>query len=207
MQIKIQKSLKNLTVLILLLSSMSVMAANDFIVARLKGKVTFNGVALKLNQKISKGGTLQSSDKSFVSIKSLEFGSNIFLSANSSLKINDVKDKVPLSLVEGAVRWVTTKDKTKAKTKTKRVGGIKTKNAVFGVRGTNFAIIYGKLLGESEIVCFDGKVNFTNQKNTKNTKLITKGQWGGLGGRFGSVITVMDKVPKNVVEHFDKLLK
>jgi len=205
MQINIQKSLKNLTVLSLLLSSMSVMAANDFIVARLKGKVTFNGVPLKLNQKISKGGTLQSSDKSFVSIKSLEFGSNIFLSANSSLKINDVKDKVPLSLVEGAVRWVTTKDKTK--TKTKRVGGIKTKNAVFGVRGTNFAIIYGKLLGESEIVCFDGKVNFTNQKNRKNTKLITKGQWGGLGGRFGSVITTMDKVPKNVVEHFDKLLK
>ena len=100
------------------------------------------------------------------------------------------------------LRWITNKSTSK-----KPKGGIYTPTAAMGVRGTDFQVIVNPLLGETEIVVLNGKVIFQSLKSFDDKRELTDGQWGGLGGRFGSEIGEILDLPKNVLDFFDSQLK
>jgi len=91
--------------------------------------------------------------------------------------------------------------------KTKGVNDLRvtTPAAVTGVRGTDFFISYLPLLGETEVICFESKIDFSTLAG-KSLQHIKASQWGGHGGRFGSTINTPITLLPAVLEHFDKNL-
>ena len=79
-----------------------------------------------------------------------------------------------------------------------------TPNAVAAVRGTDYFVSYLGLLGETEIVNFDGTVRFQNRAKPKDERVVPTGHWGGLGGRFGGTIAPLIKLPANVLSVFSQ---
>lgn len=75
----------------------------------------------------------------------------------------------------------------------------KTKTATMGVRGTDFVASFDGSLLESEIIVLDGTVEM-------NRALIHKGQWGGVGGRFGARIGPILTLPKSVLDQTNAAL-
>lgn len=65
---------------------------------------------------------------------------------------------------------------------------LQTRNAVVGVRGTDFFASYNEDLGETEVICFESSISLSDLDDT-NKKVIPAGYWGGKGGRFGLKIT------------------
>lgn len=114
------------------------------------------------------------------------------------IKLEQPKPQNPrtLNLIYGAVRASVASEKIE-----KPKFMIKTKTAVAGVRGTDFYLSYLPLLDETEIIGFDGLVSFASTDG-KTEQMVNKGQWGGLGGRFGSKINKPLDLPKNVLDHF-----
>ncbi|WP_127716125.1 FecR domain-containing protein [Halobacteriovorax sp. HLS] len=171
-------------------------------VSKLRGDVFFNGKKLSISDEITTNGVLKTGKKSFVKITIKDWNSSIVLGPKGVMEVDlsskEVKKKY--TFLSGTCRWVTALNK-KAK------GAVFTKNASVGVRGTDYILKVTKLLGESEIVVIDGEVEFKNINNPSDTAIVGKGQWGGLGGRYGSTIGDILSLPKNVVEAFDKQLK
>lgn len=171
-------------------------------IVKLKGTVSFNGKSLSVNDVISSNGELSAAKGSFVKIYIEEWSSSIVLGPRGKMKIDlsskQVKKKY--SFLRGSCRWMTSKKK-------KSNGVIYTQNASFGVRGTDYILKVTALLGESEIVVIDGKVEFANNNNPADKALISEGQWGGLGGRYGESIGKVLDLPNNVISAFDKQLK
>jgi hypothetical protein len=64
--------------------------------------------------------------------------------------------------------------------------------ASFAIKGTGFTIMQNPIFGESEIVVFNGKVEFNNIKNNKDKK-----QWGRSGRRLRSKQLEMFLTSKN----------
>jgi hypothetical protein len=182
---------------------LSVVSANTATVIKLKGNVLFNGEKLSIGDVLTKNGLLEVKQKSYLKIKVEQYQSELTFAPGAQLKLSFKKEskKSPYTLLSGTMRWLTTGAKAKRK------GVIKTKSAVFGVRGTDFLIIANPLLNESEIVCFDGEVVFVNKENTSDRKSILKNQWGGLGGRFGSSIGALLTLPKNIINHFKSIVE
>lgn len=79
-----------------------------------------------------------------------------------------------------------------------------TKTAVMGVRGTDFIVVAGPLLEETEVLTFDGHVDLASRLAPKGKVQIKKGQWGGVGGRFGQEVRPPMDLPANVLEHFNR---
>lgn len=171
-------------------------------VSKLRGDVFFNGKKLAISDQITVNGTLKTAGKSFVKITIKDWNSSIVLGPKGIMEIDlsskEVKKKY--TFLSGSCRWVTELNK-KAK------GAVYTKNASVGARGTDYILKVTKLLGESEIVVIDGEVEFKNINNPSDSAIVSKGQWGGLGGRYGNSIGDILSLPKNVVEAFDKQLK
>ena len=63
------------------------------------------------------------------------------------------------------------------------------------------------LLGETEIIMFDGEVMMENVNDKDNTALLKKGQWGGIGGRFGDKIAPVLDLPQAVLDMTEKILE
>jgi hypothetical protein len=82
---------------------------------------------------------------------------------------------------------------------------IRTKSAVMGVRGTDFMTIANPILGETEIVVFEGSVDFQSESLPSDHKLVTQGHWGGVGGRFGQHIGDLIALPKTALDYFDHI--
>lgn len=82
-----------------------------------------------------------------------------------------------------------------------------TKTASLGLRGTDFLFVSNELLGETEVVMFDGEVELSNNSNDSDSKILRKNYWGGVGGRFGEQVKVLPELPKNVIDHFKKSLE
>lgn len=79
------------------------------------------------------------------------------------------------TLTNGICRWISGDSKVKDQK-------INTPHAAIGVRGTDYYLSTNDLLGETEIIVFDGQVNFESKLTDKDEKLISKNQWGGVGG-------------------------
>lgn len=167
-------------ILFFLLFSLSAFAEDSAKVILLKGEATFRGQPLTKDKVIVGQGEFVVGDKSYLKILLLRSKAVIALAANTTSTINlAVEAEQPeLNLFKGAARWVSGESK-------KAGGGIRTKNAVMGIRGTDFIAIANPLFNESEIICFDGRVQFTSIHEPSDLKMVNKNQWGGIGGRFG----------------------
>lgn len=198
--------MKLLTLLFLFNSSS--LFANEQQIAKIvkrRGQVTFKGRSLRVSQTLSTKGTIKTGARSFVKLTIPKLNSSIVIGPNSQFKLylTPQKGEKELTLLGGSLRWLT----TKIKKKVLKDGVIHTRQASIGVRGTDYYLIQNPLLGETEIVCLDGKVLFTNQSDTRDKTLVSKGQWGGLGGRYGEKIGKILDLPPSVIKHFNSQLK
>ncbi len=194
--------MKTLLAIVMTSLTLTAWALPEGKVVLLKGTATFDGQPLKENGTISKDGVVEVGEKSYLKIVLSESRHTIALGANtsSSLKLAADADSPTVNLTRGIVRWITGSG---AKSKT---GGIRTQNAAMGIRGTDFFVSYDPLLGETELVCFDGMVHMGNVKKAEDYKVVGKNQWGGLGGRFGNSIGDLLTLPANVISHFNERL-
>jgi len=173
-------------------------------VSKIRGQVFLGNEKISKGHIITDGGLIKTGKKSFVKIVVKEWGTSIVLGPKTQMKINlastNVKKKY--TVTAGACRWRSLVD-----SKAKKKGAIYTPVAALGVRGTDFILKVNPLLGESEIVVLDGLVNFQNINKPQDQSLIKKGQWGGLGGRYGQTIGDVLDLPKKVLKHFDRQMK
>jgi hypothetical protein len=190
--------LKQLILLLAVLCSNLVFAESGKIIV-LRGKASFNNQPLMKNTVIKGKGILTTSEKSLVKIQFSESGGNLLIGPRTSadLDLTVQPELMEVSLVKGIARWVTGN---------RKVLGIKTSNAVMGVRGTDFLASFNPLLGESEVVCFEGAVQLTNAQDISDSKLIAKNQWGGIGGRFGSRLSSILTLSEEVIKVFEDLI-
>ncbi len=190
-------------VLALLALSLNTFAADGPVakVIKIKGKVTFDGKLLKLGDLITKKGVLKSEKRSFAQVSVEKWNNKITIGPKSEMEFDFDKDaKKKYVFLDGRCRWRTDSGK-------KGKGRLYTKLASMGVRGTDYIVVSKKSLGETEIIVLDGAVEFENLMNPTEKVLVNKGQWGGIGGRFGENIGKVIDLPKDVVESFDRQLK
>ncbi len=187
-------------ILITLLSFLFIISANAQTVTHLKGKVFVNKEqAVKVGSKIEWNSSVYSDDPSaYIKIKTDK--SQLILTSKFRMELKEPANNVSkVNLLYGKIRALVDSKKDK-----KQKYEVTTPTAVAGVRGTDFFLSYLPLLGESEIICFEGLVDFGLQKN-KPTK-VKAGQWGGVGGRFGNKVGKPLDLPQNVLEHFQNSL-
>jgi hypothetical protein len=169
------------------------------LVTKLRGEVLMDGHALKVGDTISKPGKIDTKDKSFVQLKIEKWKNFISIGPSSQMILNFSEDK-KYTLDNGTCRW-------KAFAESTSKGKIHTRNASMGVRGTDFFLKANTLLGETEIIMFDGEVAMENAADKENTLVVKKGQWGGLGGRFGDKLRGPIDLPKEVITTTEKSLE
>jgi hypothetical protein len=104
--------------------------------------------------------------------------------------------KAPFSMNVSSQKPYITYGKARFKLENIKDFKLQTRNAVVGVRGTDFFASYQPDLGETEVICFSSQIVFSDLDG-KNEKLISAGFWGGKGGRFGINITEPIKLEKN----------
>ncbi len=172
-------------------------------VVKLKGKVSFDGKQLKLGDRINKKGVLKTERRSFLQVEIPKWGNKITVGPKSEMEFDfGKKAKKKYSFIHGRCRWTTYKG-----VKGKGKGRLFTKIASLGVRGTDFTVVANKDLGETEIIVLDGSVEFGNLNAPEDSVIVNKGQWGGIGGRFGDKIGKVIDLPREVVNQFDSQLK
>lgn len=174
-------------------------------------KVTFakNAISVDAKTAIQKGdiltlGTLVAGDSPDSSLQFQWKDNKVLLNGKFKIKIQTLnKNNEPnvLNLVYGNLRALVSKDSPQKSFK------VKTPAAVVGVRGTDFMVTFNDLLGETEVICFESKIDFQDSKANKKPTLIKEGQWGGLGGRFGGEIKKPLDLPENVLSHFKGLFQ
>lgn len=155
-----------------------------------KGDVFFEGKKLNIGDIIDRPGKITTGGKSFVKLFVEKWGNDINIGAKSEMDLN-FSDTKKYTLLNGSCRWITAAKKALKDLNTdanKAKGGIFTRQASMGVRGTDFLLIANPLLGETQIIMFDGLVEFKNLNDENNKIEISKNQWGGIGGRFGQKI-------------------
>lgn len=169
------------------------------LVTKLRGTVLFAGNPLKEGDTIDKVGKIETKNKSYLQVKVDKWKNFISIGPNSVMELNFADDK-KYTLEEGTCRW-----KGFGESATK--GKIFTKRVALGVRGTDFFLKYNPLLEESEVIMFDGEVLMANLNEKTDTAIVKKGQWGGIGGRFGNKIGNILNLPAPILTTFEKSLE
>ncbi len=165
--------------------------------------LALKGDVLIGKHKLSKTGTLKvaagtvtTGDSSFIRLRFPENETVLTLGPNSVIRLN--KDLIHEHKSGSALfKYL----------KKKAVGEnpdvvIRSKLASFGVRGTEFMSVVNPLLDETEIITFEGMVEFRALNEVGGTAQVGPSQWGGLGGRFGAQIGEILTLPASVVDHF-----
>lgn len=195
------KTILMMTTLFFSLSSWALPTAN---VKTLKGEVKFNGAKVKLNDIIKESGLIKTDPRSFVKIEVPDWGTAIVIGPNSEMKLDlsgaEVEKKY--EFMSGICRWKSLVTKTSEKK-----GKIFTKEVSVGVRGTDFLLTRNEHLNESEIIVFDGLVLFQNLTDANDSSEIKKGQWGGVGGRYGEKIGKIIDLPPSALKHYTRFLQ
>ncbi len=164
----------------------------NYTILKKKGNILIDGKNIYPAKTLTRG-TLVTQKNSWIQLKS-DTGVQFTLGPSSTMALGpqspvleqgSIRQKLVKKLRQGAVI-------------------VKTKQASFGVRGTDFLVLANSLLGESEIIVFTGKVEFSNLGQKKDQILVKGGQWGGLGGRFGAQIGKLMDLPANIINHFDQ---
>jgi hypothetical protein len=153
----------------LMLFSTSVFAQSKIAVVKiLRGEVTLltlgKSKQLNVDDWVENGGVVKTAEKSFVKLIFID-KSQMNIGPNSEMKVESFtgKNSGIIDLVKGKIRSQVTKDYLQMKDKDKSKLFIKTKNAVMGVRGTDFLISSN---GQStSIVLFEGEIAFNKFEN------------------------------------------
>lgn len=129
---------------------------------------------LQMEDWVKEGEVIKTSDKSFVKLVFLD-KSQMNIGPKSEMKIEQFsgKDSGIVDLVKGKIRSQVTKDYLQIEDKGKSKLFIKTKNAVMGVRGTDFAIASNAKT--TSVVLFEGEVVFNKlDKQEMRTEVLEK---------------------------------
>lgn len=181
--------------------SSAALAADLGTVITAEGQVTYDGQKVKKGFVIAVPGRLSTGKDSRARVLLTAKKTIATLNENSIIEIaatDPVTQKTVFQLAQGTTRWVVQEKAASEEIK------IMTRSSVMGVRGTDFIAIYTPLFGESEIVCFDGFVNFQSAADKTDHKMIKKGQWGGIGGRYGAKIGDLIDLPAPILETLSK---
>jgi FecR protein len=168
-------------------------------VVLLKGEASFRGTTLSSTSILKGNGEVKVGEKSYLKLLINESNTLIVFGSNTTSTINfaDALEKHEVSLIKGIARWISGTVKGK---------GVKTSNAVMGIRGTDIFVSYNPLFGETEIICFDGSIQMTNAIDEKDSTHISKNQWGGIGGRFGNKISNVLSLSSEVLSSIEATL-
>jgi len=175
---------------------------------------TYAGKKVSENDVITTIGALKSGTEGGAKVRLTGNEVVVELAANSEINLvippsGDPSDSI--ELVKGKVRVRVPKAKPAEKgEKTDENGGrprflLRHRKVTMGVRGTDFFASANDDLGETELVVFDGQVEFANEKSTKETEMVKPGYWSAIGGRFGEKIRAPLKLSTAGIAYFDKL--
>ncbi len=173
-------------------------------VTQVRGKVLYNKEPVSKGMILKESGQILTAKQSLCRLSLTNSNSQVIVGPKSAYMIDEIeKDKGPstATLLKGTLRYFSSPG-TKGKP-----ANIKTKQASMGIRGTDFLLVATALLGETEIVLFEGNVEMTNLSKPSDKLDVKGGQWGGLGGRFGATFQPAISLPKNVLNVFDNKLK
>ena len=193
-----------LSLYLMLFSSSSLASGAGVEVLFTKGVVHYNGQTLRKDISIPLGHELSTGKNSFVKIKIPKIGRfsglSVVLGPNSKIFLSAKPlKKERHRFIKGAARFI--HDEVQGEDVQ-----IHTPQVSIAVRGTEYLLKVNEALGESEIVLFEGAVKMSNLKQANDSIDIKPGQWGGLGGRFGSEIAPAITLPVKVFSGFKKLL-
>ncbi len=201
--------MRSICLVFFFLASFSALAA-ALPVARviyIKGTANFVGQNVSVNQELASNGVVITGPDTLLKIYIATWQSTIILGPHSSLELNLENAGKPgdapvvYTLEKGMCRWISDPGAKESNRK-----GIHTKIASIGARGTDFLIKENPLLSETETVVFEGEVVMVSKLDNPSESQIKKGQWGGLGGRFGQKVIRLLELPPVVIEEFQKLL-
>lgn len=171
-------------------------------VEKLVGKAFLGKIELHEGDSISKSGELITGEKSFLRLFVDKWKSSIIVGPNAhmDLDLTTPSEANPkrYNLREGFCRWV-----SGMKAEQKKGSHLYTKSAAMGVRGTDFEISNREKTGETEIIVYEGEVAFSSQL-AKSEVLLHKGQWGGVGGKFGPQISKIKDLSEKDLEEAKK---
>jgi len=155
-------------------------------VEKLVGTAFYNGKEIHEGDSLSVNGTLETKKRSFLRIQMDVWNSSIVIGPDTkmTLDLTSPKEANPkrYQLTDGLCRWVSAMKSSQLKG-----SHVFTKSASLGVRGTDFEIRNRVASGETEVIVFDGEV-LLKSNLAKSEALLKKGQWGGVGGKFGATI-------------------
>lgn len=181
------------------------------LVKQIRGEVyeVYGGVRkpLSLGDWVRQGSQIETSAKSFVQLVFLD-RSHMNVGPNSQMKVQEFtpKDSGFIDLVKGKIRSQVSRDYLLMKDSKKSKLFLKTKNAVMGVRGTEFEISYNEAndIGTTQLQMIEGSVEFTNL-DTGVTTLVANQERIGVEcpvknvGSAGPEVAVLDENSKSLV--------
>jgi hypothetical protein len=188
-------------IIILTLISASLFAGEAKVLS-LRGFISYQGKTVKKDTVLSQNGKIKTGIGSYIKLQLTELNAIIIVGPNSEMDLKlDENDKTKnATLLQGLARWVSDKKKSDAKR------AIRTRQAVMGIRGTDFILKASSLFGETEIIVLEGKVNFASELEKSDQKELTKNQWGGIGGRFGGKIGDILDLPPSIISYFNDII-
>lgn len=170
---------------------------------------TFDGKKIPDGATLGTLGTLKTGRDGGAKLKMLGNEVTIDIAADSEVKLIRPTVGEPNEVIELISGMARTRVKPMKDQTPERAGRpafiLRTKTSTMGVRGTDFLAVANPVLGESEIVVFDGKVDFTSTANVKDSKTVPAGYWGGIGARFGAKTHELIKLPATAIDYFNKI--
>lgn len=175
---------------------------------------TYAGKKVAENDVITTVGALKSGAEGGAKVRLTGNEVVVELAANSEINLvippsGDPSDSI--ELVKGKVRVRVPKAKPAEKGEKADEKGdkprflLRHRKVTMGVRGTDFFASANDDLGETELVVFDGQVEFANEKISKDAEMVKPGFWSGIGGRFGEKIHSPVKLTTAGLGYYEKL--
>lgn len=163
--------------------------------------VTLDGKALKVGDAIATEGVLKTDPNGSAVLYFRGKSATMVLAPSTQLKLvkPDMSSDKPYEVQAGQVRFT-----VNSKSNPGQWMKVRTKAATMGVRGTDYFATYNPLLGETEVVVYEGKVHFESASDPKDSKEIPAGYWGGVGGRFGKKIGDLIKLTPEILSALKK---
>lgn len=172
---------------------------------------TYGGAPLLEGKWILPGKNLRTGSDGSVKVISKRGVFVIVAPSSEILFAASSETKKVAEVLEGSTRWVFKRRSDKVNVAPNEALSsepfqVSTANSVMGIRGTHFLVVRNSLLGETELVSFEGTLRFTNALNKTDERIVKTGQWGGLGGRFGKTIAPVLDLPQKALAAFQKSL-
>ena len=147
-------------------------------------------------------GVLDTSDKSFIKLRVENWNSIVVVGPSSSLRIDSTGGKFTVHLNYGVARVKPLKNYKDVE----HPYLFTTSNALVKSSKSDYILQQNFLFNDTEAVVNTGTVSFTPRYNKTVSKIIQKGQWVGLGGRFNDLIPKIKKLSRTAAEYYTELL-